>query len=255
MTEILQDLKGRVLTLTLNRPDRANAISLSMSDMLTATFQKAGTNPNIGVILLSGAGKHFCAGGDFSLVKQNLTAARENRDKAFALQEPSHALTRAIESCPKPVIAAVNGAAAGVGLALAVACDIVVSQADTKFLYAYTAIGLPGDAGVTRLLPARIGWARATEMAFFNNPVEAKTALAWGLTNFVAARDQKAIEFGFDLAAQLSAKLGLAIGEIKSLMRVHFHLHDHKFREIESFIKCAQTQETKDMIESMAHKT
>ena len=234
----------RVLAVKLKRPKQANAISLPMSDKLTSVFSDASRNDHIGAVLLSGDGPHFCAGGDFDLVNDNLLAAQKGFAAARAIQEPSHALIRSIETCRKPVITTVTGAAAGVGLAIALASDIVVAASDARFIYAYTKIGLPGDAAITRLLPARLGQARALQLALLDGELDAETARAWGLANYLTEGTAATYTRGLELAHKVADLPNELSSGLKYLMRTDLSVEDHKDREIRTFIECAKLGRT-----------
>jgi 2-(1,2-epoxy-1,2-dihydrophenyl)acetyl-CoA isomerase len=139
-------------------------------------------------VLITGAGRAFSSGAD--LREQRANTEGERPDLSARLRELYHPIIKGIREMPKPVMAAVNGPAAGIGCSLALACDLVVASESAFFLLAFINIGLVPDGGVTAVLPARVGYARAAEMALLGERVPAATALEWGLINRVVPDDE-----------------------------------------------------------------
>ena len=171
---ILASRAGPVLHLTLNRPDRLNAFAGNMAQALVTHLTTAAHDPSVRAILLSGAGRSFCAG-------QDLADVTPGQDLGATLETRFNPIIRAIRALPKPVVCAVQGNAAGAGANLAFACDIVLAAQSARFLQAFIRIGLIPDAGGTWLLPRLAGDARARAMAMLGEPVPAPQAEAWGL--------------------------------------------------------------------------
>lgn len=154
---LVQD-RGPIRILTLNRPRRRNAIDLPLRYALAELLEAAMADPGVRVVVLTGAGPGFCAGGDIS------TMRRMGEEQARPRTEAAQRVVRAIWRGGKPVIAAVEGAAFGAGVSLALACDRVIAAADAVFSTAFTGVGLAGDMGIFASLPARVGPARAREL-------------------------------------------------------------------------------------------
>jgi 2-(1,2-epoxy-1,2-dihydrophenyl)acetyl-CoA isomerase len=174
---------GAVARIELNRPDRMNAWNQQFALDLLAAVQAAGADPGVRVVMLTGAGKAFSSGAD---LKDALNSAPAGEvDLAQILIERYHPLITALRELPKPVIAAVNGPAAGIGASLALACDLVAAAESAYFLLAFVNIGLVPDGGSSFLLPARVGFARAAELALLGGRLPARQALEWGLINRV----------------------------------------------------------------------
>lgn len=171
---ILASRDGPVLHLTLNRPDRLNAFAGEMAADLVSHLAIAAHDPDIRAVLLTGAGRSFCAG-------QDLADVVPGQDLGATLDTRFNPIIRAIRALPKPVVCAVQGNAAGAGANLALACDIVLAGQSARFLQAFIRIGLIPDAGGTWLLPRLAGDARARGMAMLGEPVPAPQAEAWGL--------------------------------------------------------------------------
>lgn len=201
-----------VAHLELNRPDAANALDLPLAHELRAAVAKAGEDESVRGVLMTGAGKRFCAGGDVGA----FDAAEDPTAYLHELALGADAATRALAELTKPVVGAVHGAVAGAGLALMLSCDLVVADPATKFVFAYPSIGLTPDCGLSWLLPRAVGQQRALSFALSGKPLPADRALAWGLITEVA---DHAHARGHELAAELAAGPAQALGETRRLLR------------------------------------
>ena len=215
--QITVDREGEVLRITLNRPERLNALTHVMSDELVDAFSSARDDDGVRAVLLTGAGRGFCAGQDLTEFGD---AYREGGrpDIERHLEETYHRLIPVIVELPKPVVCAVNGVAAGAGVSLAIACDVRLASERARFSQAFVKIGLVPDSGGTWLLPRVVGYAKALELSISGDMVDAATALQIGLVSRVVAPDalpQEAAEY----AARLAALPTVAIGEAKALLR------------------------------------
>jgi 2-(1,2-epoxy-1,2-dihydrophenyl)acetyl-CoA isomerase len=173
----------------LNRPDRLNAWSKELSADLLRALTEVASDDQVRAVMLTGAGRAFCAGAD---LKDGLSAARDadgHTDTKSALVTWYHPIVTVIREMPKPVVTAVNGPAAGAGLSLALAGDLVVAAESASFSLAFVNIGLVPDAGASLFVPSRIGFARAAEMALLGDPVTAAKAVDIGLINAVYPDD------------------------------------------------------------------
>ena len=179
---------GAVLTLTLNRPEALNALNPPTMQSLRKAIQAAGRDAEIGAIILTGSGRAFCAGADLKDVSARLAAG--DTDVGKDLRENYAPLTRAIRSCPKPVIAALNGTAAGAGLSLALACDLRIAAAGAELIVAFVRVGLVPDAGSLFFLTRMLGLSKATELAMTGDPLPAEDARQLGLIAAVVPADQ-----------------------------------------------------------------
>lgn len=205
-----------VAVLTLNRPDALNALTVAMGNEFLSGLAEARTK-GARAIVLTGAGRAFCAGGD--LREMQTIAQKEGRVEAF-FDEPLnllHDCIRAIRKTPLPVIAAVNGFASGAGCNLALACDLVVAGESAKFNEAFIKIGLTPDCGGTFILPRLIGWKRAAEMLMTGDVIEAKQAAEIGMINRAVA-DEELMSEALALAVRLANAPTAAIGRIKQLL-------------------------------------
>ena len=172
--------RGSAATIELNRPDRMNAWSDQFSLDLLDAVRTAAEDDGVRAIMVTGAGRAFSSGADLKEAE-----LQESIDVYARLTERYHPIITGIRQMPKPVIAAVNGAAAGIGLSLALACDLVVAAESAYFLLAFVNIGLVPDGGSSLLVPSRIGFARAAELAMLGERLPAATAKDWGLINQV----------------------------------------------------------------------
>jgi 2-(1,2-epoxy-1,2-dihydrophenyl)acetyl-CoA isomerase len=215
--QITTDRDGAVATVTLNRPDKLNALTQVMSDELVDVFTGIARDQSVRAVLLTGAGRGFCAGQDLTEFETSYRAG-DRPDIQAHLERSYHRLIPVIVETPQPVIAAVNGVAAGAGVSLAVACDIRVASEEARFIQAFVRIGLVPDSGGTWLLPRVVGYPRALEMSMTGEPVDAQHALDIGLATHVYPADSFARE-ARDLAARLAALPTRALAATKRLMR------------------------------------
>lgn len=175
---VLVEAAGSYRLITLNRPDRLNAFTVDLHRALRAALDEAARDDACRAVILTGAGRGFCAGQD---LVERLGDAQATPDLGATIEAFYNPLIAALRALPLPVIAAVNGVAAGAGANLALACDIVLAGRSAKFIQAFTKIGLVPDSGGTWLLPRLVGSARARGLALLAEPLPAEKAEAWGL--------------------------------------------------------------------------
>jgi 2-(1,2-epoxy-1,2-dihydrophenyl)acetyl-CoA isomerase len=216
---LLESLEAGVLTLTLNRPERMNALNIPLPEALQRAVQRAAADDDCRVVMLTGAGKGFCAGADLS---ERAMALGEGRpDLGESLDKRFNPLIRAMRSLPKPIVCAVNGAAAGAGANLALACDIVLAAKSAKFLQAFARIGLVPDVGGTWILPRLVGDARARALMMLADPVGAEEAAAWGMI-YRAVDDDQLMGQAREIAGRLAAGPTRAYGLMKRAFAASF---------------------------------
>lgn len=176
--------RGGAARIELNRPERMNAWNDQFSVDLLAALRGAAEDPEVRAVLITGAGRAFSSGAD---LKDSLAEAPGGGppDVYGRLTKRYHPIIVGVREVPKPVVAAVHGAAAGIGASLALACDLIVAAESAYFLLAFVNIGLVPDGGSSLLVPARVGFTRAAEMAMLGERVSAGQALGWGLVNRV----------------------------------------------------------------------
>jgi 2-(1,2-epoxy-1,2-dihydrophenyl)acetyl-CoA isomerase len=202
METVTSERRGGELRITLNRPDVMNAWDKQFGLDLRAAVEQAAEDDAVRVVVITGAGRAFSSGAD---LRAGFDPTPEGHpDLQAALTERYHPIIRAVRRMPKPVLAAVNGPAVGIGCSLALAADLIIAKESAYFLLAFVNIGLVPDGGSSLLLPERVGLARATEMAMLGERIGAKQALEWGLVNRVTGDDEfdGAVD---ELAARLAA--------------------------------------------------
>lgn len=215
MTPLLVDDREGVRTLTLNRPEAFNSLTVRLKEELLAALTGAAEDPAVRAVVLTGAGKAFCAGQD---LKEHVEALRADDPVPFrTVAEHYNPIVRALTGMPKPVIAAVNGMAAGAGASFAYACDLRVAARSAKFLMAFATIGLTADSGASWTLPRLIGYGRAMELMLLAKPVPAEQALAMGMVTEVVD-DGAALSTAQDLAARMATGPTTGYGKIKEAL-------------------------------------
>ncbi len=210
MTEpLIIEARGGVRLLTLNRPEKLNALNPEIHDALAAAFAEIERDEAVRAVLLTGAGRGFCAGADLT---QN--TSNDLRDLGASIDRHYNPLVRRMRALPKPIIAAVNGVAAGAGVNLALAADIVIAGASANFTQAFIRIGLIPDAGGTWFLPHLAGDARARALAMLGETITAKQAVEFGLI-WRCVDDAILMETANAMAADLAAKPTQALAAMK----------------------------------------
>jgi 2-(1,2-epoxy-1,2-dihydrophenyl)acetyl-CoA isomerase len=192
--------RGAAAKVELNRPERMNAWDAQLARDLLDALTSVAEDPGVRAVMLTGAGRAFSSGAD--LKESQGEGEAGPRDLYSVLTERYHPMILGVREMPKPVVAVVNGAAAGIGLSLALACDLVMAAESAYFLLAFVNIGLVPDGGSSLLVPARVGFARAAEMAMLGERVAARQAQEWGLINQVWPDDELP-----ERAAELLARL------------------------------------------------
>jgi 2-(1,2-epoxy-1,2-dihydrophenyl)acetyl-CoA isomerase len=203
------DGEARVATITLNRPDALNALTVPMKQALLAALRRVERDAAVRAVILTGAGRAFCAGQDL----------RERLEPAAAplgveVRERYNPIIRAMRALPKPIVAAINGVAAGAGASLAMAADIRIASDAASFALAFGRVGLVPDSGATWLLPRLVGLTRAMELALLNEPVPAADAVRLGMVGRVVPGAELATE-ARSIAARLAAGAPRAIALTK----------------------------------------
>src|SRR3954464_7054152 len=202
MSSILVSLDSGVLSITLNRPDKLNAFNPEMHQRLKAALERARDESEVRVVLLTGAGRGFCAGQD--LAERNVAAGAAPIDLSVTIGSYYNPLIRRMRELPKPIVGAVNGVAAGAGANIALACDLVLAARSASFVQAFSRIGLLPDSGGTYFLPRLAGTARAMGLALLGEKLSAEDAERWGLI-WKSVDDARLMEEASGLARRLAA--------------------------------------------------
>jgi len=212
---LLEERSGPVTTIRLNRPEKLNALNIELSRALVHALLRAGDDKSVRAVVLTGAGRGFCSGGDIGFMRD--ARARRAVDEFGELLEVGKEICLAIASMPKVVIAAVNGPAAGGGMSLALACDLRIASDQAMFKQAFAQLGLYPDLGATFYLPRLVGLSRASEMFYTSEVITAQEACRIGMVYRVYPHER----FGEEVqkfAAGMAAGPPLALRDIKRTM-------------------------------------
>jgi 2-(1,2-epoxy-1,2-dihydrophenyl)acetyl-CoA isomerase len=209
---VLSRREGAVAVITLNRPDRLNSFTVEMHAALAQALEAAASDANCRAVVLTGAGRGFCAGQD--LADRAVAPGASRPDLGESLENRYNPLVRRMRALPKPIVVAVNGVAAGAGANLALHGDIVIAARSARFIQSFSKIGLMPDSGGTWLLTRLLGEARAKALALTAEPLDAERAAAWGLIWKAVDDDALAAE-AMTLAQGLAAAPPLALAAIK----------------------------------------
>lgn len=221
---VLESRDGAVVTISLNRPDRLNALNLDLTVGLRDALARAAKDEAVRAVVLTGSGRGFCAGGDLGFLRE--LRARNALDTASSMLAAATDMIVSIAEMTKPVIAAVNGPAAGAGMNIALACDTRIASEHATFGQTFVKIGLFPDFGGTFLLPRLVGPSRAAELFYSGEMITAKDAAALGLVNRVVAPDVLAAE-----AAALAGRLAMGPPiAIRAIKRTLFGEHSADLR-------------------------
>jgi 2-(1,2-epoxy-1,2-dihydrophenyl)acetyl-CoA isomerase len=212
----LESREGSVLTLTMNRPEKLNALNEEMAAMLLAAIRRAASNDGVRCVVLTGAGRAFCAGGDLGLL--NDARKRNAAHELEGLLRAGHELVLALCDLPQPVLGSINGAAAGGGMNLALACDMLIASDSAQFGESFSKIGLFPDFGGTYSLPRLVGPAMAAELFITGDLISASDALRLGIVNRVVPAEKLAEET-HSLAARLAAAPPITTRAVKRVLR------------------------------------
>lgn len=243
-------VQDQVATIALNRPNTLNALTDEMLAELIAVFKEVERSAEVRVVVFTGRGRGFCSGQDLKSFGEGA-----ERDIGAHLDRYYHPLIRRMTHLDKPLIAMVNGVAAGAGMSLALACDLRVASEGARFSQAFVKIGLVPDSGSSYLLPRLIGHARALEMAMTGMMVDAPTALSWGLVNRLVPADQLQ-EVTYTLARELAAGPPLALGMIKREMAygASHNFEDALEREKDMQVSAARTDDHAQAVQAFFDK-
>ena len=252
---MLFDHVDGVVTLTLNRPDARNALSDELTGALRRGIAFASTAPEVAVLVISGSGKAFCAGGDVKAMGQRSDSVPSHEIQFKTMVQRHREIAGALQAMRKPTIASLPGAAAGAGMAIALACDMRVAADDAFLTTGYGRIGLPGDYGIAWLLTRVVGPARARELMLTCDRVNAARALELGLVNRIASPDSLQ-EATMQLARQLTSGSPTAIAYMKdNLDEALLISHDAAIeREADRLLKARSTNDHKEAVKAFAEK-
>ena len=256
--ELLCVIRDRVAIITLNRPEARNAMSDNLTPALRTMIRSCGESPDVGVLLITGAGAAFCAGGNV----KGMGAHRDRKklemshdERVADLQERQRLLTGALVSVRKPTIAALPGPAVGAGLALAMACDIRIAAQSAFVSTGYLRVALSGDYGIAWLLTRLVGTARARELMFTAEKVDAARCEAIGLVNRVVP-DEKLQEEAFGLARSMAGGPTLALRYMKDNLdeALQFDYATARDHEAARLIRLQSTADHREAVQAFIDK-
>jgi 2-(1,2-epoxy-1,2-dihydrophenyl)acetyl-CoA isomerase len=251
---LLVDVKDNVAVLTFNRPDRLNALSREMIENTIATLEKFAVDPGIGCIVVTGAEKGFCAGGDVTAMNAG-GGSELTFEQKLDRQRAGHRLSGLLYSIPKVTIAAVNGAAAGAGLSIALACDLRIASDKSKFTTAFAKVGFGGDFGITWPLTRLLGEAKAKELLFLSEVLTAPQAEALGLVNRVVPHEEL-LSTAREMATRIARGPQVSYRYMKENVRLasqddYLTMLD---REAWTHLRCGETEDHKEGARAFVEK-
>jgi enoyl-CoA hydratase/carnithine racemase len=250
---VLESREGAVATITLNRPERLNALNVELGVALLAALRRASADSTVRAIVLTGAGRAFCAGGDVNMLRDARVrnAAHELADLVGAGKD----IVLAIADAGKPVIASLNGPAAGGGANLAIACDVCIASTNASFGQSFAKLGLYPDFGGTWTLPRLVGPARAAELFYLGEMITAAQAAEMGIVNHLVAPEKLAEETRA-LAVRLAAAPPIAARAVKRLLfgARRDDLARALDAEIEQQMKCFNSQDSLEGLNAFFEK-
>jgi enoyl-CoA hydratase/carnithine racemase len=256
--ELLCVIRDRVAIITLNRPEVRNALSDHLTPALRGMIKSCGENADVGALLITGAGTAFCAGGNVKAMgahRDPNKLAMSHDEKVADLQERQRLLTGALVAVRKPTIAALPGPAVGAGLAIALACDIRIA-AETAFVSTgYLRVGLSGDYGIAWLLTRLVGTARARELMFTSDKVDASRCERIGLVNRVVP-DEKLKDEAFALARAIAEGPTIALRYMKDNLdeALSFDFATARDHEAERLIRTTMTSDHREAVQAFIEK-
>ena len=250
---LLEKREGAVATLTMNRPDRLNALNNELSTALNEALGRLAADSSVDVVVLTGGGRAFCAGGDLAVIGAG-RAKKDVTELGPILRSGMQAVLK-MRTMPQPVIAAVNGAAAGAGMNLALAADIRIATEEAVFGQNFAKVGLFPDYGGTHFLPELVGPSVAAEMFYTGEMIDAKTAQRLGIVNYVVNADGFAGEVR-KLAEKIASGPQLAIRAVKRTLfaRNEKALAAALEREVEEQLKCFHSEDCAEGIRAFHEK-
>lgn len=251
---LLVEVRDGVALLTLNRPERLNALSPEMVQGGIAALERLAVDPAVGCIVLTGAERGFCAGGDVAAMNAGV-AANLTYEQRLDLQRARHRFSGLLHSIPKVTIAAINGAAAGAGLGIALACDLRIASDQAKLTTAFSKVGLSGDFGITWPLTRLLGEAKAKELLLLSDVLTAEQALAVGLVNRVVPHGEL-MPRTFELAARIAGGPQVSFRYIKENVGLA-SVQDYQTmldREALTHLRCTETDDHKEGARAFVEK-
>ena len=251
--EVLCDVRERVATVTLNRPDAKNALTMPMKEALYTLVRDLGADDEVGCVLLTGAGSAFCSGGDTKRMKQEgKPPSMEDRQRQLRWE---HQLPRMLHEMPKPTLCALPGAAAGAGFSIALSCDLRIASERAFLLTSFVRVGLSGDYGGSWFLTHLVGPAKAREIYFLSDRVGADECLSLGLFNRVVPEAELA-PAAFEMARQLASGPPISMRFMKGNLNRALHADLATCMDVEAdrMVRGAMTDDYREAVAAFSEK-
>jgi enoyl-CoA hydratase/carnithine racemase len=254
--DLLAEIRERVAVITLNRPQALNALTAPMRAALSKLIESFGEDPRVGSILITAEGRAFCAGADVKRMAEGSAEPPPDFDRQVAdLRKEQRRCTGALIALRKPTVAAIGGAAAGMGLSLALACDIRIAGQSGMLTTAFARIGIPGDFGIAWLLTRLVGFSRARELMFLSERIGSDRAEKLGLVNRVVP-DADLNDAAFAIAKSLGEGPPIAYALIKDNLdhALHSSFDQSLDREAEAAIRSLYTEDRAEGVRAFVEK-
>jgi 2-(1,2-epoxy-1,2-dihydrophenyl)acetyl-CoA isomerase len=251
---LLYEIRDRIATLTLNRPERLNALGDSLREDLHDALLRSAEDDAVRVLVITGAGRGFCSGGDVKAMSERDRAGAGSPLKEKVAPQRDRTVL-AMRDCPKPIIAAVNGAAAGAGMNLALACDMRIASTAAKFAQAFVKRGLHPDWGGSYFLPRVVGTAKACELIFTGETIDAAEALRLGIVNAVV-EPEALMPMAYELAGKFASGPPFALRLAKRSIYHNLEVDLRAGLEYETYSQklCRETEDAKEGVKAFVEK-
>jgi 2-(1,2-epoxy-1,2-dihydrophenyl)acetyl-CoA isomerase len=252
--DLILEKDGQIATLTLNRPDKMNALSVAMRELLPAALQEVQEDDNVRALIMTGAGRGFCSGADVAVQAARAAGQQPDTSRKTVLQLVG-SIILGFENVNKPIIAAVNGIAAGVGLTLTLACDIRIASANARFSAIWVKRGLIADGGATLLLPLAVGMEKALELSFTGDIIDAQEAERIRLVSRVVPPEELMLR-AKELAKKIAAGPPISVELAKRVMWENIRRRLREQLLFESYAQnvCRTTQDQKEAVKAFMEK-
>jgi 2-(1,2-epoxy-1,2-dihydrophenyl)acetyl-CoA isomerase len=252
--DLILEKDGHIAVLTLNRPDKMNAISAEMRENLPLVLQEVQEDDNVRVLIITGAGRGFCSGADVAVQAARAAGQQAETSRKTILQLVG-SLILGFEKINKPIIAAINGIAAGVGLTITLACDLRIASANARFSAIWVKRGLIADGGATFLLPFIVGMEKALELTFTGDIIDAKEAERIRLVSRVVPPEELMTR-AKDLAQKIASGPPISVELVKRVMweKIRNQLREQLLLESYAQNVCRTTQDQKEAVKAFMEK-
>ena len=256
LMELIEEKKGPITKLIFNRPDIRNALTKDMKESLSSALHRIALDDSVKVVVLAGNGKHFMAGGDLNSMQKTFDMQKEEMKNYFIKRiYDLNPIITCLQQMPKPVLASVSGAAAGAGVSIALACDLIIAEQSSYFMLGYCKIGTTPDGGATYNLTQCVGIKKAMELSLLGDKVEASTAQKIGIVNYLAKEGELSSETD-NLSTRLADGPTRVYARTKKLLygSLKNELQSQLQNEALSFSECATEPDFKEGVNAFFDK-